>query len=148
MALKLGFQGKLYYHATLITSSTVPSTWTLVDNAEDVTVSDAMREVDVETKLAAGVEEIEPSSLLAGLEFTMVYDPADTATAAMEVAYRARTAMAWGAFDATWASTVKGLIFNGKITKFERQQPVKGVQKVAITIKPCFASYARGHTIA
>jgi hypothetical protein len=146
MANKMGFAGKLYYHATLLTSSTVPSSWTIVGNAQDVTIMDSMREVDVETKGADGIEETEPSSTMGGIEFTMIYDAADAVATAFETAYRARTALAWGAMDATWATGVKGTIFNGKITKFEKSQPVKDTQKVSITVKPCLGSYFRAHT--
>lgn len=146
MANKMGFAGKLYYHATLITSNTVPSTWTSVTAAQDVTINDSMREVDVETKGADGIEETEPGSIMGGIEFTVLYDASDSVVTAIETAYRARTAMAWALMDATWATGVKGTIFNGKVTKFEKSQPVKDTQKVSITVKPCFGSYFRAHT--
>lgn len=148
MGIKYGFQGKVYYNATLITGSVPGSSWVEIANAKDVTIMDSMQEAEVETKGAAGVQEVEPTSILAGLEFSVEYDPADTATLALETAYRARTALAFGAMDAAMATTgTKGLVFNGKVLKFEKSQGMGATQRVAITVKPCFGSKLQAYTV-
>lgn len=140
MSLKMGYAGQLYRNATLITG-TVPTTgWVLVENVKDLVIPDSMREVDVETKAAAGVTEYEPSSYQFSVDVVMEFDPADTDIIAFEVAFRARTALAFAFMDDTMANLVKGTVSNMKIFKFEKQQPISGSQKLTLTLKPCFGS--------
>ena len=146
MALKMGYAGQLYRNPTLITAS-VPSTgWVLMDNVKDLTIPDAMREVDVETKAAGGVTEYEPSSYQFAVEFMMEYDPSDADITAVETAFRARSALAFAFMDDTMANAVKGTVCNMKVFKFEKQQPISGSQKVAIALKPCFGSKLQAYT--
>lgn len=146
MGTKMGFEGHVYYNTTLITGSVPSSTWVAIDQAQDVTLIDAMREVDVETKAAAGVEETEPGSRMGGIEFRAVYDPSDSALTALRTAYVAKTKMSFALMDDAMGTGIKGTVFNGKITKFEKSQPIKGEQAVSITIKPCFGSKLQDYT--
>ena len=146
MALKMGYAGQLYRNPTAITTS-VPSTgWVLMDYVKDLTIPDAMREVDVETKAAGGVTEYEPSSYQFSVEFQMEFDPADGDVQAIETAFRARSALAFAFMDDTMATGVKGTVCNMKVFKFEKQQPISGSQKVAIALKPCLTSKLQAYT--
>lgn len=147
MATKMGFDGKLYYNATLITGSIPTSSWVEVTKAVDVKVSKKIDMADVSTRAGGGLKGYGVNMKDATLTFDLVFDHSDTAVDAIEAAWHAGTELAWAAMDGAIATTgSKGTIFNGLVSDFERNEPLKDKMSVSITVVPSALSYLQAYT--
>jgi hypothetical protein len=104
MAHVLAEDAKLYYNAGTYGSPT----WTEICNVKDLTLSLEKDEIDVTTRCSGGFKEYADGLLDANVTFNMLYDPADTAFAAIQSAFFAKTAIEFAVMDGVIPPAVTG----------------------------------------
>lgn len=129
----LGADAKLYTHAT---ASTALGSLELVTGVQDVTVSMDKEVEDITTRGNGGWSAEAPTVKTLTLSFTLVFKPSDTKAAELRTAFISNTTMAFAALSgASDAAGSEGPRFDGQVTKWERQEPVKGALKVNVEVK-------------
>lgn len=133
MAAKMGFTGKLFYFAGLLSGT---PTWTEATNVKDLTKTGSATEVDTTTRASAGFKSTDAGLIDAGISFEIQYDTADGFFSALRTAFFARSTVAIKCLDGGTATSGKGLVFDGAVTQFEISEPLDGAMTVSVTIKP------------
>ena len=131
----LGYNAKLYIGAGFSSySNDVP-------NVKDLTLEFSDDEADATTRGSAGYKMTEPSLRGATVSFEMVYDTADTDFTTIMAAFFNRSAMFIAVADGPIA-TIGTWYFKAsmKVFSFQKTEALGDIQKVAITLKPCYSS--------
>lgn len=137
----VGFTGKLYYN----TGTYGSPTWTIIANVGDIKVSDERKETDLDVRLMAGFTVTVAGCRKASFEFSMVYDPADTAQTALKGFYAASppTPTEFLILDAASTNTgSSGLRSMMVISKFARQEEISNAMMVDVKISPTYSANA------
>jgi heme-binding NEAT domain protein len=129
MSIVLGLNAKLYRG----TAGTKASTE--VNNVKDLTVTLESGEADVTTRATQGWKASMATLKEASLEFTILYDTADTDFNAFQTAYFSNTPLALYVSDGD-STTEKGLDADFTITGFSVEQNLEEAITVSITAKP------------
>ena len=135
----LGFNGKLYYN----TGSYGTPTWTGIQNVGDINVTDERDVQDLPVRSMGSYMTHAVGLRKLTYAFQMVYDPADTAQAALLTAYAAGTTKDILVLDGP-SSTAgsSGMRAYFHISKFARQEPIGGAMMVDVELKPAYAANA------
>lgn len=135
MAVFLGFNAKLYNGASFSSYSDE------VPNVKDLTLEFADDEADASIRGSSGYKMTEPTLRGATISFEMVYDTSDSDFTAIMAAYFARTSLFIAVADGPIA-TVGTWYFKAecKVFGFQKTEALGDIQKVAITLKPCYSS--------
>ena len=131
--LKLGLEGKLYHGTAGSTANTE------LKNAKDVTLNLESSEADVTTRANNGWKATFAALKDASIEWTMLWDPADTGFVAIRNAYFGNTAIALAVLD---GENGEGLDADFAITKFSREEPLEEAMSVSVTAKPTYSTRA------
>ncbi|MFI4855134.1 MAG: hypothetical protein ACIAQF_09200 [Phycisphaerales bacterium JB065] len=126
MSTRIGYEGVMRY------STDGGSTWTILDNARDVTINAAMGESDSTTRANGGFRSTEPTLLGLDPEFSMVWDPEDDNFNALNSAFRNRTGLLFQFLDAPEGNGWQGFF---KIFSFNKNENLEDVQMVDVTMK-------------
>jgi hypothetical protein len=144
---KLGHEGRLYYLSTGtratwgttangITTGAAPGNLSEVDGAGDVTVETSADDVEVKIRRMRGQKATAYGLSDVMLEFPLLYEPANAAYLAIELAHASRGTIAMAALDADKATNgTKGVWADFVITKFPQPQPLGDVMVVNVVAK-------------
>jgi len=110
-----------------------------VKNVKDVTLNLEVTEEDATTREGAGWETPEPILFRASIDFEMNWKTSDPNFTALQQAFFAKSAIAIAALDGPGG---QGFDFDAKVFKFTRTEPVAGIVKVAVTVKPVYVTRA------
>lgn len=135
MATKLGIKCKIY-HGTAGTQAA-----TLLKFAQDATTTIEREEHDATVKDIDDLELIVAGIKKFSFDFKLVYDPADTSFIALQTAFLANTPVAFLILDGLKATAgTQGPDGDFYITKFQRNEEVKGLMTYDVSIKPALTS--------
>jgi hypothetical protein len=138
MSKQVGLDMDLYYNS----GSNASPVWVPVSDCRDLTGPDSFAEADV-SRRAAGFKQTEPTLRDASFEWEMVYDPADSAFAALKTRYAAKTLTELALADGPIATS--GTIYfriECKLFKFERNESLEGANLYSVSAKPCYSQNA------
>ncbi|MCZ2341692.1 MAG: phage tail protein [Bacteroidales bacterium] len=137
MSVKLGLDAKLYRN----TGSSGTPTWGEVANVKDVTLNLSAGEADVTTRGNAGWKATVATLKDASIEFTMVWDNADTHFAAIRDTFLNHAAVDFAVMDGdiTTAGS-QGLRATCMVTNFSRNEALEEAITVSVTVKPTFSA--------
>lgn len=114
-------------------------TWVAYDNVEDVKLSIDADEADATTRAGGGFGASEPAILNASVDFTSIWDHADTGQQLFVTAFTGKTSMDLAVMDgASSGAGSQGLRALFKVFKMERGEPIKGLASVDFSVKPCY----------
>lgn len=133
---KQGRLATLEYSNTLIGAT--PS-WVAVPMARDVTNNDSMQEADATTRASSGFTITAATLRDVGIDVEILWVPGETAFDALFTAYKARTAKGFRVLDAT---SGRGIMFDGQIFSFTRNEALNGVITATLTLKPTYSATA------
>lgn len=133
MPAKMGFTGKLFYFAGLLSAT---PTWTEATNVKDLTKTWSATEVDTTTRGSAGFRSTDAALIDAGITLEIQYDTADAFFTALRTAFLARSTVAVKCLDGGTATSGKGLVADMAVTQFEISEPLDGAMTVSVTLKP------------
>ncbi|NBB84212.1 MAG: hypothetical protein GVY28_12510 [Alphaproteobacteria bacterium] len=132
----LGMNGKLYHGTSGSTATTE------ITNVQDVTLQLEAAEADVTTRGNSGWRATAATLKEATLEFTMLWQPSDSAFAAIRDAFLNSTDIALLALD---QASGEGLDADFTITSFSRGEPLEEGMTVDVTAKlSTFREWATG----
>lgn len=133
----VGLNGKAYYNSGTYGSPT----WVLTSNVGDITVTDEMNESAIQVRSQGGFEVTVAGLRKVAFEFSMVYDPGDSAQTALATKYAARTKTDFLFLDqAQGTAGSYGLRVLGLLTKFARQEKINDAMMVDVKIAPTYDS--------
>lgn len=139
MSLVLGLDAKLYWDDE---ASYASPTWNIIDNAMAVTLNLETAEADVTTRGSGGWRATVATLKDASVDFSMLWDTADTAFAAIKDAYLSKGAINIAAMDGPIATSgSQGLRAPMMVTKFTRNEPLDGPVTVDVTVKPTYDTF-------
>ncbi len=139
MSLGLGKDAKLYFDASGVDGST----WTLLENAKDVTLNASADESDVTTRAAGGWKATVTTLKDASVDFEMLWDPAADGFTEIRDAYLNGTLIGLAIMDALIATVgTQGLQADFTITAFNKNEPIGEAQSVSVTAKPTYSTTA------
>ena len=119
------------------TGTVASPVWNPIDNCRDLTLGDAMTEVDVSARDGGGFNMVDVALQSLELSFQMVGDYADADFVALQTAYWARSVVLIATASGTIATSGTQYVkMAAKITKFEKGEELDGVTMWDITIKP------------
>lgn len=131
----LGFQGKLYYN----TGSYASPTWSLISNVGDIKATLDADEAEINIRAANGFKLSVAGLIAASWEWSSVYDPADTAQAALIAAFDARSGIEFLILDqAVATSGSSGMRAWCMIQKAPRQEELGNAMMIDFAIKPTY----------
>lgn len=133
----IGLNGKAYYNSGTYGSPT----WVLTSNVGDISVTDEMNTSSIKVRSQGGFEVVVAGTRKVSFEFSMVYDPGDSAQTALRTAYGARTKTDFLFLDQAQATAGSaGLRVLGLVTKFARQEKMDEAMMVDAKIDPTYDS--------
>jgi predicted secreted protein len=133
MAHVLSENAKLYYN----TGTYGSPTWSLIGNVKDVTLSMEKDEVDVTTRASGGFKEYVDGLIDASVNFSMLWDTADTAFTAVKTAFFAKTSVEMLVCDGLYATTgTQGLHAICMVKSFSRGENLGEALTVDVTVRP------------
>jgi len=134
--MRLGLDAKLY----LDTSATPATpTWSLIGNCKDVTLNLETSEADVTTRSSNGWKASAPTLKDASVDFTMLWDPADTNFTKLKTAFITRGSVFMAVMDGEIATPgSQGLIAMMMVSKFTRNEPLVEAMTADVTVKPTY----------
>ena len=133
----LGFQGKLYRNSGTYESPT----WVLVDNVGDLELPLEAGEANISVRSGNGFELVVPGLIKYGLNFKMVYDPADANQTALRAAFFARTAIEFLALDQAVATAgSSGVRATMCVLKCSRSEALAEAMMCDVALKPTYAA--------
>lgn len=131
--------GKLYYNS----GSYASPTWTLIDNVGEIKRTDEKNETTLNLRISGGNEISIPTTRKGGLEFVMVYDPADTKQAAIKSAYDGDTSIEILDLDGPVATSGSaGRRITMAVSKFNKMSDQPGIYMVEVAMKPTYSTNA------
>jgi hypothetical protein len=139
MALKLGRNGKLYYNAGTYGSPT----WTEVTLVRDVTTNLDSEVADADHRGAGVFGADVVVKLKAGVDFEILWDPANAVFSVLLAAYLAGSSVDFLVLDGAVGTTgSQGVRATCQIHKFTRAEALKDVIKAQVSIAPTYAANA------
>jgi len=133
----IGLNGKAYYNSGTYGTPT----WVLTSNVGDISVTDEMNTTNIQVRSQSGFEVTVAGLRKVAFEFSMVYDPADSAQTALRTAYGARTKTDFLFLDQiNGTAGSQGLRVLGLVTKFARQEKINEAMMVDAKIEPTYDS--------
>jgi hypothetical protein len=133
MAHVLSENAKLYYN----TGTYAVPVWTLISNVKDVTLSLEKDEVDVTTRASGGFKEYADGLIDASVNFSMLWDTADTAFTALQTAFFAKTSVEALVCDGVYSTVgTQGLRAICMVKSFSRGENLGEALTVDITVRP------------
>ena len=133
MSAKTGLGCKLYHNSATWESPT----WGEVDLVKDVTLNLEKGEADVTTRANGGWRAYVGTLKDGSVEFEMLWDPADTAFAAIRDAYLDNTPVEMAVMDGEITENgSEGLHAEFEVTQFNRNEPLEEGVTANVTLKP------------
>ena len=112
-------------------------TWDLISNVKDLTLNLDKDETDVTTRASGGFKEFVDGLIDASIEFSMLWDTADTDFAAIRTAFFAKTAIEFLILDGLQATAgSQGLRVTCMVKSFTRNETLGEALMVDVTIRP------------
>jgi hypothetical protein len=155
MAAKLGLAAKLYRlttgtratwgtaDANGFNSGPTPSNMEEVANVRDLTITLDKGEADASTRGNNGWRARLATLKDGGMEWQMVYDPADTDVIAFMKAWVGNSTIALAALDGSNATVgTMGLWADFDVFRFEKGEELENVQMVTVGVKPAYSAVA------
>lgn len=132
---KVGFECVAYRN----TGTFATPVWNEIPNVRDATLPLDATEVDVTTRGSGGFEAVIAGLIKTGLEFKMVWDPADADFTAIQTAFFNRTAIEFLFLDdAVDVPGAQGLRAYCAVLSFPRAEPLDGSVEVDVKVKPTY----------
>lgn len=132
MAFVLGMNGKLYQGAIDDALGSLIE----VTKARDVTLNLTAGEADISDRGNSGWEATVSTLRTAGVDFDMTWDTTDARFAAIRVAFLASVGLEFAILDGDKGdSASQGPIATFAVTGFTRNEPLKGVFTVSVSLK-------------
>lgn len=139
MAIRLGLDAKLWIAGT--TSGQVPTTYNVVSNARNVSLSLESAEADVTTRSNAGWRANVPTLKDATIEFEMIYDTDDARFGQIQEAFLDNGELWVKVLDGGELDTDgEGLVALCRVTTFSINQALEEAITVSVTLKPTYTS--------
>jgi len=138
MATKYGVNAKLYFDA----AGVAHETWTEVSKllGNEVTWTLEKRKQELIPRNLRGWKATIAKLKVTAFEFKLPVDHADAAYLAFEQAHLNRSAIGIAIMDGDiTVAANEGLKGDFKVFKFDRSEPVDGIQTVSISLKPCIS---------
>lgn len=136
MAHVLSENAKLYRNS----GTYATPTWDLISNVKDLTLNLEKDETDVTTRASGGFKEFVDGLIDANVEFSMLWDTADTDFTAIRTAFFAKTAIEFAVMDGliTGAGSTgnQGLRATFMIKGFTRNENLGEALMVDVTMRP------------
>jgi len=129
MAIKYSINAKLYYKVGGVSGG---GSWTELAIVKDNKVALDKGEVDITSRQDAGWEATGPGLKSVGLDFDVVWDPANAAFAALLDSYLNDSIIGIRALD---TASGNGPEFDAMVFKFERNEQLKEAMTAAVTVK-------------
>lgn len=130
---KTGHQCKLYYN----TGTYGAPVWAELPLTRDLTLQTSKDEADASTRGGGGWKEYLQGLKDITIEFEMLYDPSDTAFAAMQSAYLNNTTVEVWALDGDSSTNGnQGPRFTAMVSGFETSQPLSDAVVTSVTLRP------------
>lgn len=147
MSYKLGGNARLYYGGTS-TRSAWPGTGaagglSILRHVGDLKLNLDREKVDATTRDTPGFDTYFGGLVDANVSFQIKYDPSDAGYQALESNFFATNGatLQIACLDGDSATTgTKGLWMDAQVFKFEKGEPVKGLQTIDVEIAPALAS--------
>ncbi|HUS97570.1 MAG TPA: hypothetical protein VMX97_12590, partial [Hyphomicrobiaceae bacterium] len=138
MSVKYGLDAKIYYDA----AGVADDVWTELTRAREVTLGSEIAEVDLTTRANGGWEAAGGKLRKGSVELQIPWDPADAGFETFEDAYFGDTVLGIACMDGDIDGTTpaKGLKADMHVLKFERAEPLDGVQMASVTVKPTYSA--------
>ncbi len=134
MSAKLGANANIYVN----NGTYATPVWAALVIVRDVTRGDSMAEDDATTRASGGVKRSEPCQRELGLTFEILEKVANTQYLGLRTAYLNRNPVdllvCSGDRTVAGERTVRA---DFKIFKFEASEPLAGLTKIALELKPC-----------
>lgn len=112
-------------------------TWDLISNVKDLTLNLDKDETDVTTRASGGFKEFVDGLIDASIEFSMLWDTADTDFTAIRTAFFAKTAIEFLILDGLQATAgSQGLRVTCMVKSFTRNETLGEALMVDCTIRP------------
>lgn len=132
-AATVGFNCHAYYNAGSYSSPT----WTEILPIKDLTLPQTDDDAESSSREGGGSKESEPGLRDNGVEYDMVYNQSDSAFAAHQTAYLARTTIELLVLDGLQSTSgSQGLRVTTKVSKFTRKEDLGGVVMTEVSAKP------------
>lgn len=139
MAFVLGINAKAYHN----TGTYGTPVWDEMPNVKDVTISGDTSEADLTTRGGGGWAQVAGVITSGQVEFTSIWDPADTDLDAILTAWTGKTLIDMAFMDGAIATAGnQGLRAEMAVLNFTRNEPLEGALTVDITVKPGYSSNA------
>lgn len=133
----LGANGKLYRN----TNTYASPTWNEIPNVGDIEPEWKYGEFDVSLRAGGGAKMVEPTLLMVGLKFKMLYDPADADMTALITAATARTAVEFYILDqASSTAGSQGPRATMKCFDMGRKEGIDGIMMIEFDWKLCYST--------
>jgi hypothetical protein len=127
-AFQTGLSCKLYHD--------VAASWTLIEDAQDVTLSQTHQEATVNRR-GSEDEETLVGQKVREISFDLTYDKTGVAYEALRDAYENATVIFMAVYDGAIATSgSEGLQVYCYVTEFTRNEPVNGAVTLSVTLKP------------
>lgn len=140
MGAKVGFEGFLYYDEE---GAGGTPTWLHVPNVQDLSLPLEADEAEVSTRGGGGWKQYLQGLKDASIEWSMVWDPEDTAVQAFLTAFLSGGVIGLAVMDGPVANVgSEGLWLDVVITGFNKDEALSEGQTVAITAKPAYSATA------
>ncbi len=134
MAFVISENAKIYYRSAGTYAS---PTWSEITLAKDVTLNLEKSDVDVTTRGSGGFTEYADGLIDASVEFSMLYDTADSAFSAFESAFFNKTSVDMAIMDGDVSTTgSEGLRAIMMVGSFTRNETLGEALMVDISLKP------------
>lgn len=134
MAMKLGMNAQVYYHAT---ATTALSGMTLIaTGVRDVSLSISAATAKVTTRNSGGWEQELPTLKSLEVSLKIPLDPTDAFYQQLQTSF-----IAGGTFSSAFLTDTKatsgstGPVGDFSVTKFDRAEPLDGVMEMDVTLK-------------
>ncbi len=112
--------------------------WSEISLAKDVTMNDAMDQVDISNRSTL-FKLFRPGMRDVSIDFQTLADAADTRVAALETTYAARTAKTYALLDAKPSGAAKGTKITGYLFNKTLNEPLGEAATLQFTLKPSAA---------
>lgn len=126
-----GYDGELYYK---VGGQSAGGSYVLCTNISDATQDNSASEGSSTTRASKPYSTSEPLLIALQIDFEMIVDSGDVHYAAFRAAFHAKTMLGIQWYDENGGDGVEA---DYKIHKFTHQQPIDGIQKVSVMLKPC-----------
>jgi hypothetical protein len=122
------------------TGTTGSPTWSAINQAKDAKLPFDAKAADSSSRGTSGFATKQPTLIEVAVSLSLLHDPADTNFAALLAAFFARTKLDLAFSDGPIATTgsVYARMINGYLTKWDKGEPLDGLQTVDSEYAPGF----------